>query len=300
MLLQSSLKSPLSRTGLALLMTLSGFMSVMSTASAADAAPVADTAPASGALTPTQIGQIAEEYLVAHPDKLGEVMATYLAEHPEFLVAAGESLRQRQQISQQQMFVQMAVTKQATLLDSQSPSVGPADAKAAVVMFFDYQCSYCGKMAPVVEALIKANPDVRFVFKEFPIFASRWPVSALAARVGEQIWLNKGGAAYLAYHNALYATGHVEGQMTEKDVQEAAKPYLNEQALKAIELAQNEGPVHDALQANADLAKEMNFTGTPAFVVMPQAQNPDAQRISVVPGSTSQEMLQMAIQKARG
>ncbi|HCM7229827.1 TPA: DsbA family protein [Klebsiella aerogenes] len=247
-----------------------------------------------------QIGQVAEDYLAAHPEKVGEVMATYLAEHPEFLVAASQSLQQRQQAAQQQAMVQLAVAGQSALLDKSSPSVGPADAKAAVVMFFDYQCSYCSKMAPVVEALVKANPDVRFVFKEFPIFASRWPVSAFAARTGQQIWLSKGGQAYLAYHNALYATGHVEGALTEQDVMTAAKPYLDAKVLAGLKQDSGKGPVSDALQANLNVAQQMHFTGTPAFVVMPQAAKPDVQRVSVLPGATSQDALQMSIQKARG
>ncbi|MDI5349330.1 hypothetical protein MJL48_28915, partial [Salmonella enterica subsp. enterica serovar Kentucky] len=54
--------------------------------------------------------------------------------------------------------LQMALESQPNLdLSSSSPSVGPNEAKAAVVMFFDYQCSWCSKMAPVVENLIKTN-----------------------------------------------------------------------------------------------------------------------------------------------
>lgn len=63
----------------------------------------ADSAPTS------QIGPTAEAYIVSHPDKVGEVVATYLAEHPEFLVAASETLHQRQQIAQQQAYVQLAL-----------------------------------------------------------------------------------------------------------------------------------------------------------------------------------------------
>lgn len=63
------------------------------------------------------------------------MVATYLAEHPEFLVAASETLHQRQQIAQQQAYVQLALQYRAELLSSNTPSVGPADAKAAVVMF---------------------------------------------------------------------------------------------------------------------------------------------------------------------
>lgn len=249
--------------------------------------------------TAADIGPTAEAYIASHPDKVGEAVATYLADHPEFLIAASETLHQRQQIAQKQAYAQLALQYRSELLSASSPSVGPANAKAAVVMFFDYQCSWCSKMSPVVESLVKSNPDTRFIFKEFPIFSSRWPVSGLAARVGEQVWLNDGGAKYLAWHNALYATGKVEGQLAEKDVYSLAAHYLTQPQMMAVKTAQDSGAIHDALLSNQALAQHMNFTGTPAFVVMPQV-NADAGRISVVPGSASQDALQMAIQQAKG
>lgn len=248
----------------------------------------------------SQIGPAAEAYITSHPDKVGEVIATYLADHPEFLMAASETLHQRQQIAQQQAYVQLALQYRADLLSLDSPSVGPADAKAAVVMFFDYQCSWCSKMAQQVAALVKANPDTRFIFKEFPIFSSRWPVSGLAARVGEQVWLTHDGKSYLEWHNALYATGKVEGALTEQDVYTLAQHYLTETQIAAVKQAQSSGAIHDALLMNQALAQHMDFSGTPAFVVMPQTANSDVKRVSVIPGSTSQEALQMAIQRAKG
>jgi protein-disulfide isomerase len=247
-----------------------------------------------------QIGQLAEQYLVAHPDKLGQAISTYLANHPEFLVAASDSLHQRQQIARQQAYTQMALENREALLSDSSPYVGPKTAKAAVVMFFDYQCSWCSKMAPIVEQVMKADPDVRFIFKELPIFASRWPASGLAARMGEQVWLNKGGDAYLGWHNALYATGKVEGAMSEQDVLTLAKGYLTDAQITAVKNAQDSGPVHDAILVNQALAAHMGFNGTPDFVVIPQGEHPDPQRVSVIPGSTTQDMLLMAIQKAKG
>ncbi|WP_139536878.1 DsbA family protein [Klebsiella spallanzanii] len=271
-------------------------MAVLALVSGAISLPAlaADNAPAS------QPGPAAEAYIVSHPDKVGEAVATYLANHPEFLIAASETLHQRQQIAQQQAYTQLALQYQAELLSSNSPSVGPANAKSAVVMFFDYQCSWCSKMAPVVESLVKANPDTRFIFKEFPIFSSRWPVSGLAARVGEQVWLTDGGTKYLDWHNALYATGKVEGALTEQDVYGLAQHYLTKAQIAGVKQAQESGAVHDALMMNQALAQHMNFSGTPAFVVMPQAKAPEANRVSVMPGSSSQDALQMAIQKAKG
>ena len=77
--------------------------------------------------TPIQVeqtGKLAEAYFAAHPEQIGETIATYLAEHPEFLVAAGESLRQRQQIAQQQAIVQNVVIHRDRLLAAGDPMSG--------------------------------------------------------------------------------------------------------------------------------------------------------------------------------
>ncbi|MEX9251679.1 hypothetical protein [Pseudenterobacter timonensis] len=121
--------------------------------------------------TPQQIeqtGKAAEAYFAAHPEKIGETIATYLAEHPEFLVAAGESLRQRQQLAQQQAMVQNALLHRDRLLAAGDSDVGPAKAKAAVVSFVDENCVNCN----VTQELIHANPDVRFIFKKLPAAGS--------------------------------------------------------------------------------------------------------------------------------
>ncbi|WP_213793655.1 thioredoxin domain-containing protein [Klebsiella aerogenes] len=247
-----------------------------------------------------QIGQIAEDYFAAHPEKASEAISLYLAEHPEFLVAAEENLRQRQQLAQQQTLQQMAILHQQELLNPNTPSIGPENARAAVIMFFDYQCVYCSKIAPIIEDIMKQNPGVRFIFKELPILASHWPVSGYAARVGEKIWREKGGKAYLSYHNALYATGHVEGKLTTTDVNSAAAPYLSPQQLKILVHAETSTAEVAALSANAQLAQQLNITGTPAFVVLPQSKNPQTSQIFVSPGSTTGDVLQAAIVKASG
>lgn len=119
--------------------------------------------------------------------QLTEITKRYLSAHPEILTS-----------------------HYALLNDKATPSVGPADAKVALVEFFDYQCSVCAQQAPVLESLMHANPLVRYVFKEWSIFGTRWPVSMAAAETGLQIWQQKGADAYLAYHNVVFATGHNE------------------------------------------------------------------------------------------
>ncbi|PHG89655.1 class II fructose-bisphosphate aldolase [Escherichia coli] len=163
------------RTALAMLMT-SALLSGMANA-AEKATPV---------FTPEQearIGEIAKDYLLAHP---------------EVLVEVSQKLQAQQQEKQQQAMTAAVIQHQAALLnDKGTPSYGPADAKVTVVEFFDYQCIYCARLAPELEKVMKANPGVRFVFKELPIFGTRWPASLMAAKTGLQIYQQKGSEAYL-------------------------------------------------------------------------------------------------------
>jgi NhaA family Na+:H+ antiporter len=46
---------------------------------------------------------------------------------------------------------------------------GPADAKVTIVEYGDFECPYCGRLHPVLEELRKKNPDLRIVFRHFPI-----------------------------------------------------------------------------------------------------------------------------------
>lgn len=224
--------------------------------------------------------------------RIGEVARDYLLAHPEVLVKASQKLQAQQKQMQKQAMTAAVIQNQAALLnDEDTPTYGPAGAKAAVVEFFDYQCIYCARLAPELEKVIKANPNVRFVFKEFPIFGPRWPASLSAAEIGLQVWQQKGADAYLNYHNAIYATGHNEGKLTAEDISTATK------AVKFD--AKNAPDVQGALEGINALAQRLGFSGTPALVVLPST-GASADNVTVILGYTSAEALQMAINNAAG
>ncbi|ELY5941304.1 thioredoxin domain-containing protein [Cronobacter malonaticus] len=245
-----------------------------------DAARAAEPAKATSVFSPEQearIGAVARDFLLAHP---------------EVLVDMSQNLQAKQQERLQQAMTTAAIKNQTALLhDKATPSYGPDDAKVTVVEFFDYQCIYCARLAPELEKVRKTNPDVRFVFKEFPIFGQRWPTSLSAAKTGLQIWQQKGADAYVRYHNAIYATGHNEGKLTDEDISTAAK------AVKFDDSKASD--VQEALDGVNALAQQMGFSGTPALVVMPSVGAKPG-NVSVIPGFTKAENLQSAINKAKG
>lgn len=68
---------------------------------------------------------------------------------------------------------------------SDSASIGPADAKAVVVMFSDLQCSACAAAHPIIKNVIAEFPNkVRFVVRNFPLESIHKDArnAALAAR----------------------------------------------------------------------------------------------------------------------
>ncbi|WP_235193330.1 thioredoxin domain-containing protein [Pantoea ananatis] len=83
------------------------------------------------------------------------------------------------------------------------PVAGPAGAKVIVTEFFDYECIACSMMSPVMEKVMATNPDVRFVFRDWTIFAPRFPESTQASRRGLGIYRQKGAEAYITYHNGI-------------------------------------------------------------------------------------------------
>ena len=83
---------------------------------------------------------------------------------------------QQIQAEQQASAATQAVLKNAAVLTRIKipPTYGPASGKVTVIEFFDYRCVYCNRLAPVMEQVIKAHPQTRFAFKEWPIFGGRW------------------------------------------------------------------------------------------------------------------------------
>lgn len=86
---------------------------------------------------------------------------------------------------------------EAIMNDFGAPSVGPRGADVTIVIFTDYQCPVCRATDPALERLIRRDPRVRVLFKDWPIFGAR---SIRAARIA--LAADRQGK-YWAMHRAL-------------------------------------------------------------------------------------------------
>jgi protein-disulfide isomerase len=80
-------------------------------------------------------------------------------------------------------------------------SKGPNKAKITIVEYADFECAHCRAASTVVEELVKKRPDIKVVFKHFPLsfhaMAKKAAVAAEAAAQQGKFW---------QMHDALFAT----------------------------------------------------------------------------------------------
>jgi len=170
---------------------------------------------------------------------------------------------------------------------SNSPIGGNPKGKITVVDFFDYQCEHCIKMTPVISAVIKSDPNVRVVFKDFPILG---PVSQFAARAA--LAANMQGK-YYQFHHALMS---VDQPLTEDVVLEVAKSAgLNVDKLKKD---MDSPAITRQLNENMALAKNLKVYATPTFFIGKTNATKENEVISLM-GDMSQTEFQNAIDNVK-
>lgn len=217
--------------------------------------------------------------------EIQQIVHDYLVKNPQVLVEASQALQQ-QQMSQMQQTANKAIAAntQEIFATTTNPTVGNANGDVAIVEFMDYQCGHCKEMAPIMQSLVQGDGKVRMVIKELPIFG---PTSEYAAKAA--IASVKQGK-FAAFHEALMKD---QNPLTKDEVMKIAQSV----GLNTDQLAKDaEDPAIAAqLKANFNLAKTLGLMGTPAIIVA----NNQGQRAVFIPGSTSQQSLQQAIDQVR-
>lgn len=240
-------------------------------------------------LSPTLFAQDAAPMTDAQKQAIEKVVHDYLVNNPEVLIEASQALRQKEQVAAQQQ-AQEAIAANAPQLFSDSFTVvGNPKGKVTVVEFFDYQCIHCKKMAPVLGSLIKKDPGLRVVYKEFPIFGESSDMASRAALAAAM------QGKYLAMHEALF---NVKDKLNEELIDNAAKSAGVD--VSRMKKDMNSPAVTKALEANRALAEKLRLMGTPAFIVAttPDGKFKEGTQPVFVPGAAEESSLKKMIDTA--
>ena len=202
----------------------------------------------------------ADEFTPAQKQELGAFIKDYLVGHPEVLREAIEALdKHDKEVAQAER--EKAVSDRAGPLFS-SPfqaNVGNPNGSATLVEFFDYNCHYCKGALPDVAKLMKEDPNLKVVLKDFPVLG---PGSVEAARVASAARNQLPGDRFWAFHTKLLS---LRGPIGKAEALSVAK----EMGLDMDRLVKDmEDPqIQSGLQEIMSMADALQINGTPSFVV---------------------------------
>ncbi|MFC5371139.1 DsbA family protein [Brevundimonas faecalis] len=190
-------------------------------------------------------GERVRAYLVQNPQVLDEVLAAREAHENQNRVAA----------------IDAAAKANPSLLavDARDPSFGPADAKVTVIEFFDFRCPGCKAVAHEYRALMAAHPEVRFVFKDWPILDRGDDVtSQYAARAA--LAAHQQGK-YLAVYDALMNARALDREAIDRILVESGVDLAKAQAAMASpDMTRHVADIHTT-------AATLGLQGTPTFFI---------------------------------
>ena len=187
------------------------------------------------------------------------VVQDYILRNPEVIMRAIQSYQVKMEVEKRiQVEKEIASLKYELNRNAGSPVIGNPNGDITIVEFFDYRCGYCKRVLPTIQALLKADRNIRYVLKELPILGSD---SVFASQAALAVW-NSTPEKYMPFHTALMAS---RGNLNPEKVLRIAKNLaINTEALTKI---MKNKSVNQELSMNMQLSERLGITGTPAFII---------------------------------
>ncbi|MDX2165177.1 MAG: DsbA family protein [Gammaproteobacteria bacterium] len=240
----------------------------------------------------------AANFSPAQQQAIQKIVHDYLVNNPQVLVEVAQSLQKQEQDKWKQTAEKKVPEIAAKLFnDKLAPVAGNPSGDVTMVEFFDYQCPHCKEMSAFVRDLVAKDKNLRVVYKVLPIFGDDSKTDAKAALAAYVQSPQK----FVLFHDALMKLN--EPLTREVVLKVAASVGLNVTQLQA----DMKNPAWDVeISENNSLAKKLNLTGTPAFVMAKVKYDAKTQQMIsfknpvLVPGAVDEATLLRAISEARG
>ena len=202
------------------------------------------------ALSSTQPQLAKAELDISDRAALNSIIKEFIQNNPEVVRDTLISLAAREETDRKQAGLSRVHD------DRGDPVMGNPDGAITLYEFSDYNCGYCKRVFEPIQRVLRDNPDVRLVIKEFPILSQSSLVAAQAAIAAEM------QGKFADYHIGMMT---YRGQITNDVVMRVAQQagLDNTQLQKDMESSETATIIQRTREAAAALA----INGTPALVI---------------------------------
>jgi protein-disulfide isomerase len=201
----------------------------------------------------------AESFSDSHRGEIETIIKNYLLAHPEVLEDATNELNKRKAEAEAKKH-EATITENAEMIYNSPRGVmlGNKDGDVTFVEFFDYNCGYCKRAMADMLDLLKNDPNLKVVLKEFPVLSEG---SVEAAKVAVAVRMQD-PKKYLDFHQKLLGG---RGPADKARAMAAAKDAGLDVARIEKDLASPE--IKATISENMKLADDMDMNGTPSYVI---------------------------------
>jgi protein-disulfide isomerase len=188
----------------------------------------------------------------SRPDRaeIEAIVRDYILNHPEIIPEAVARLEQAE--------ARKALAANRSALETAFPGTvaGNSQGDVKLVVFFDYACPYCKQGHADVSRLLREDPRLMVIYRDFPVLSPASTEAAMASLSAAS------QGSYRKFHDAMFESpGRVSLARTLGIVkgvglsEERTTSDLKNTALKA------------EIDRNLVLGRELGLTGTPSYVV---------------------------------
>lgn len=231
-----------------------------------------------------KVDEIAEGYLIKNPEpsietkKIEKIIHDYLVNNPEVLIEASKKLQEKELAKEKTQLAEINANLpkyKNQIFDPNAPGrvvLGNPQGKIIIAEFTQHQCPHCKVAKPIVDDLLKNNPEVQLIIIYWPFFGKDASYTAKAVLAAQK--QNK-------FHELEQAIFTADGFVSTEKANTIIKalPTIDQKKL----FADITSPELDAgLKANFKLAENLKLIGTPSFIFT----NKNMKKFSLVPGQT--------------
>jgi len=203
----------------------------------------------------------AQEFSAPQKSEIERIIKDYIVSHPEVLQEAIAELDKRQAAADLEKAKTAVADNAETLFNSNRHVVlGNPKGDVTLVEFFDYNCGFCKRALPDMLELLKDDPRLKIILKEFPVLG---PGSVEAAKVAVAVRMqDKTGKKYLDFHQKLLGG---RGQADKAHALAVAKEVGMD--MKRIDADMASEEVKVSLDESLKLAETLGLNGTPSYII---------------------------------
>jgi len=150
------------------------------------------------------------------------------------------------------------LTEQAFYEDPIAPAHTPEQYDLTIVIYTDYQCPYCRQLDASVQQLLREDPHIRVVYRDWPLLGHGSAEAARAAIASQ--WQGK----HAAFHEALMT---LPARLNPETIRMAADEAGVDWAQLERDLEARKTDINRLLARNAAQAAQLGLVGTPGMLI---------------------------------